>query len=89
MAKGLRATTRKRNRAKLRATIYGPAHDARTERLSAKLMEIAAKPRPVQEKAMEIDDTEAVTVEKRRGKGQGEFMKDISHLPYGMNGRLT
>ena len=55
MAKGLRASTRKRNNAKLRATVFGPAYDARTERLSAKLQEIASRPRPDQERVMEVD----------------------------------
>jgi len=58
MAKGLRASTRKRNNAKLRSTVFGPASDARTERLSAKLQEIASQPRPDQERAMEVDDLE-------------------------------
>jgi hypothetical protein len=58
MAKGLRASTRKRNNAKLRATIFGPAYDARTERLSAKLQELASQPRPDQERLMEVDNLE-------------------------------
>lgn len=45
MAKGLRSSVRKRNKAKLRATVFGPAVDARTERLSAKLQELASQPR--------------------------------------------
>jgi Protein of unknown function (DUF2423) len=58
MAKGLRASTRKRNNAKLRRTVFGPASDARTERLSAKLQEIASQPRPDQERAMEVASLE-------------------------------
>ena len=58
MAKGLRASTRKRNNAKLRSTVFGPASDARTERLSAKLQEIASQPRPDQERAMEVASSE-------------------------------
>ena len=58
MAKGLRASTRKRNNTKLRSTVFGPASDARTERLSAKLREIASQPRPEQERAMEVDNSE-------------------------------
>ena len=58
MAKGLRATTRKRNKRNLRAQIFGPAHDARTERLSAKLQEIAAKGKPGQEAIMQVDQEE-------------------------------
>ena len=58
MAKGLRASTRKRNNAKLRSTVFGPASDARTGRLSAKLQEIASQPRPDQERAMEVASSE-------------------------------
>jgi Protein of unknown function (DUF2423) len=56
MAKGLRASSRKKNNAALRDRLFGPASDARTERLSAKLQELAAKPRPDQERAMEVDN---------------------------------
>ncbi|PLB49538.1 hypothetical protein P170DRAFT_475829 [Aspergillus steynii IBT 23096] len=46
MAKSVRASVSKRNKAKLRATVFGPAVDARTERLSAKLQELASQPKP-------------------------------------------
>ena len=46
MAKSVRANVSKRNRAKLRSTVFGPVDNARTERLSAKLQEIAAQPKP-------------------------------------------
>ncbi|OJJ43712.1 hypothetical protein ASPZODRAFT_135716 [Penicilliopsis zonata CBS 506.65] len=46
MAKSTRSSITKRNRAKLRSTVFGPVSDARTARLSAKLEEIAAQPRP-------------------------------------------
>ncbi|KAL2809022.1 hypothetical protein BJX63DRAFT_435577 [Aspergillus granulosus] len=62
MAKSVRASVQKRNKAKLRATVFGPVVDARTERLSAKLQELASQPKPSnQEKsnsnaeALEID----------------------------------
>lgn len=44
MAKSVRSSTKKRNHAKLRSTVFGPVVDARTERLSAKLQELAAQP---------------------------------------------
>ncbi|EED12544.1 conserved hypothetical protein [Talaromyces stipitatus ATCC 10500] len=44
MAKSIRSSTKKRNHAKLRSTVFGPVADARTERLSAKLQELAAQP---------------------------------------------
>ncbi|MCJ1435174.1 major facilitator super transporter protein [Xylographa pallens] len=45
MAKGLRASTKKANRVKLRSKVFGPVEDARTQRLSAKLLELASKPK--------------------------------------------
>ncbi|PYH77758.1 hypothetical protein BO82DRAFT_368258 [Aspergillus uvarum CBS 121591] len=58
MAKSGRASVIKRNRANLRATVFGPAVDARTERLSAKLQELAAQPKPTEGNSkMEMDST--------------------------------
>jgi hypothetical protein len=59
MAKSVRASVSKRNRAKLRATVFGPAVDARTERLSAKLKELASQPiiREQKTSSMELDTT--------------------------------
>ncbi|KAH8689707.1 hypothetical protein BGW36DRAFT_308039 [Talaromyces proteolyticus] len=56
MAKSVRSSTRKRNSAKLRSTIFGPAADARTARLSAKLQELAAKPLPVDPSSISSGD---------------------------------
>ncbi|KAK4918786.1 hypothetical protein LTR66_016846, partial [Elasticomyces elasticus] len=55
MAKSARASSRKKNNAALRTKIFGPAIDARTERLSAKLQELIAKPQVELEKKMELD----------------------------------
>lgn len=44
MAKGLRASTKKANRAKLRSKVFGPMEDARMQRLSTKLLELASQP---------------------------------------------
>ncbi|KIW10297.1 hypothetical protein PV08_11259 [Exophiala spinifera] len=57
MAKSARASVTKRNHRNLRAKVFGPAHDARLERLSTKLQELAAKPKANEEKAMDVDDT--------------------------------
>lgn len=46
MAKSIRASVSKRNRATLRKNFFGPIVDARTERLHAKLQEIANRPLP-------------------------------------------
>lgn len=43
MAKGLRSSIKKANKAQLRAEIFGPAEKERKERLSAKLLEQARK----------------------------------------------
>lgn len=58
MAKGLRASKNKVNNARLRAKVFGPAENARKERLSAKLLELASKPRPATEEdtRMEVED---------------------------------
>ncbi|KIX10463.1 uncharacterized protein Z518_01546 [Rhinocladiella mackenziei CBS 650.93] len=85
MAKSARASVTKRNHRNLRAKVFGPAHDARTERLSAKLQELATKPRPNEDKAMDVD----VSAEQEREQptsdnaeamevdGQGVNMKPV------------
>ena len=45
MAKGLRSSRVKTNKSKLRAQVFGPVEDARKERLSAQLLELASRPR--------------------------------------------
>lgn len=59
MAKGLRSSIKKGNKARLRSRVFGPVEDARTERLSAKLLELAASAKPVAstESTMDIDKT--------------------------------
>jgi hypothetical protein len=54
MAKGLRASVNKRNKSKLRSRVFGPVETARTERLSAKLLELAQQPKPTRSE-MEVD----------------------------------
>lgn len=51
MAKGQRASTVKRNNTALRAK-FAPIYDARTARLSAKLQEIIAQPKPARDEIM-------------------------------------
>jgi hypothetical protein len=55
MAKSARSSNTKRNNKNLRTKIFGPAHDARTARLSAKLQELIAKPGPNEGKTMEVE----------------------------------
>lgn len=61
MAKSVRASVSKRNRANLRKTVFGPVVDARTERLAAKLQELASQPRPEtsEKSGMELESDEA------------------------------
>lgn len=61
MAKSVRASVSKRNRANLRKKVFGPVVDARTERLAAKLQELASQPKPKAPKKseMELDSGEA------------------------------
>lgn len=54
MAKGQRASTVKRNNTALRAK-FAPIYDARTARLSAKLQEIAAQPKPPRDETTDVD----------------------------------
>ena len=48
MAKGLRSSVKKSNKQKLRAKVFGPAEQARKERLSAKLFDLASSQRVAQ-----------------------------------------
>ncbi|CAK7213634.1 hypothetical protein SCUCBS95973_001865 [Sporothrix curviconia] len=49
MAKSARASSRKNNNQKLKKNVFGPVESARTERLSAKLMELVAQQLPAKE----------------------------------------
>ena len=62
MAKSARSSRTKRNNSNLRKKVFGPVYDARTERLSAKLMELANTPKPDEEKKMDVEED----------KGEGE-----------------
>jgi hypothetical protein len=46
MAKSARASKVKTNNSKLKSRVFGPIETARTERLSAKLLELASQPKP-------------------------------------------
>jgi hypothetical protein len=46
MAKGARASSKKANRTKLRARVFGPAEKARAERIHAKLLDTINQPKP-------------------------------------------
>jgi hypothetical protein len=54
MAKGARASTRKANNAALKSRVFGPVEDARTQRLSTKLLELARQPKKTEEVTVEV-----------------------------------
>jgi hypothetical protein len=69
MAKSIRSSTKKRNHAKLRSTVFGPVVDARTERLSAKLQELAAQP-------LKIETTKDAAEENTKAEADAEDESD-------------
>ncbi|KAH6893566.1 hypothetical protein B0T10DRAFT_482547 [Thelonectria olida] len=75
MAKSSRASTRKANNQRLAANVFGPVEDARAERLSARLLEIAKQSKPPKpELPMDAqDDTE----EKAEEKAQDETSMEV------------
>lgn len=54
MAKSSRASTLKANNQRLKKNVFGPVEAARNERLSAKLLALAAEPKP--QKDIEMND---------------------------------
>ncbi|KAI3337406.1 hypothetical protein HD806DRAFT_528972 [Xylariaceae sp. AK1471] len=66
MAKSSRASSRKANNQRLKAKVFGPVEIERNERLSTKLLELAAAPRPERPDSeimniVEEDDTKGNT----------------------------
>jgi len=55
MAKSSRARSVKVNNRRLKANVFGPVESARAERLSAKLLELAAQPKPQKEADVNMD----------------------------------
>ncbi|KAI9842522.1 MAG: hypothetical protein M1838_003094 [Thelocarpon superellum] len=74
MAKGLRSSVKKANKAKLRSRVFGPVENARTERLSAKLLELAAEPKAVKATDMTMD------LEQKQPKNPGPFAAEDARL---------
>jgi hypothetical protein len=56
MGKGLRSSVLKTNNRKLKKNVFGPVEAARTERLSQKLQELAAQPKPPRAE-MEVEES--------------------------------
>lgn len=59
MAKGARASSKKANRTKLRARVFGPAEKARAERIHAKLLETIQQPKPEKTEMDTAEDCES------------------------------
>ncbi|KAI1085729.1 hypothetical protein F5B20DRAFT_15616 [Whalleya microplaca] len=59
MAKSSRASSRKANNQRLKSKVFSPVETARTERLSARLLELAAQPKPEK-----TEDGSEMTVEE-------------------------
>ena len=76
MAKSSRASSVKANNQRLKKNVFGPVEDARTARLSAKLLELAAQPKPQKDTEMEeiSDDAEAEKKAKPAKATEGESL---------------
>ncbi|KAK8056584.1 hypothetical protein PG993_001811 [Apiospora rasikravindrae] len=62
MAKSSRASTIKANNQRLKRNVFGPVEAARLQRLSAKMREIAAQPKPTPEVEMKpVEEAEEAT----------------------------
>lgn len=55
MAKSSRASVNKRNHQALKRKVFGPAEQARAERLSAKLQELVSQPKASEANAMDVE----------------------------------
>ncbi|KAL0931628.1 uncharacterized protein CTRU02_212582 [Colletotrichum truncatum] len=58
MAKSSRSSVKKNNNQRLKKNVFGPAEEARAERLSAKLLELAKQPKPEKEADVNMDADE-------------------------------
>jgi hypothetical protein len=76
MAKGLRASSERSNRRKLRANVFGPAEKARAERLHAKLLATiqSEKPAPPEKKAMDVDEEASTEAAAKDDLSKGSFV---------------
>ncbi|KAE9374369.1 hypothetical protein N431DRAFT_371883 [Stipitochalara longipes BDJ] len=78
MAKGARASTKKANNQKLKSRVFGPVESARTERLSAKLLELASqpKPKPVKEDIV-MESDEGTTAENNEVPAESKQAEEM------------
>ncbi|EMD92680.1 hypothetical protein COCHEDRAFT_19025 [Bipolaris maydis C5] len=76
MAKGLRASSKKANRTKLRARVFGPVEQARMERLHAKLLETVQQPKPESNQMDTAEDTNTAA-ETTTAANEDDLPKDM------------
>ncbi|KAF4555420.1 Hypothetical protein D9617_2g053790 [Elsinoe fawcettii] len=67
MAKSSRSSVKKTNRSRLKSRVFGPAEDARTKRLSEKLVELASQPKAATTD-MDIEKTEDAKSSEQESK---------------------
>jgi hypothetical protein len=76
MAKSSRASSRKANNQRLKAKVFGPIEAERNERLSAKLLELAAQPKPpapIKDEEMQTaDEQDEATTEENGAAAAAE-----------------
>ncbi|OLN81580.1 hypothetical protein CCHL11_05481 [Colletotrichum chlorophyti] len=58
MARSARSSTLKKNNQALKKNVFGPVEQARAERLSAKLLELAKQPKPERETDVNMETDE-------------------------------
>jgi len=72
MAKGLRASTERTNRRKLRANVFGPVEKARAERLHAKLLATINSEKPAPPTNKESSSSASKTAAAKAEKGESQ-----------------
>ncbi|KAK8115007.1 uncharacterized protein PG998_000441 [Apiospora kogelbergensis] len=77
MAKSSRASTIKANNQRLKRNVFGPVEAARMERLSAKLREIAAQPKPIPEVEMKPVDEAEEAKAAEKGSASDEATMEV------------
>ncbi|KAK0711619.1 hypothetical protein B0H67DRAFT_646974 [Lasiosphaeris hirsuta] len=75
MAKSSRSSQIKTNNQKLKRNVFGPIEAARLARISAKLTEIAAQPKPLRDVDMEIVNEDATAEIKDATAEKTEVME--------------
>jgi hypothetical protein len=84
MAKSARASSKKANKTKLRARVFGPVEQARAERLHAKLLETMQQPKP---ERTEMDTSEDSKLPKSTPSyTSADFFQSHHHRRSGQEG---